>query len=113
MSTQTNTYGIIGVKLPYDAIGEDEDERFEPYMDSAFKGIQHHDGVCILKDGMNGEYIIAGWVIAKSDEYGHLPEPVAFPLLSRKEKKALEGKLAALFPQHPIVLQEIVLTHYR
>jgi hypothetical protein len=74
MSTQLNTYVLVGVKLPYDHFsGDDLDtdadyEKLEPYMDSAFKGIEHHNGLCVLFDGMNGKYIAAGRVLAKTDE---------------------------------------------
>uniref|UniRef100_A0AAU8GSN0 Uncharacterized protein n=1 Tax=Pseudomonas phage PACT201 TaxID=3230130 RepID=A0AAU8GSN0_9VIRU len=52
MSVQSNTYVLVGVKLNYQEfkdryLGDDEegyDQYVDPYSDSAYKGIQHHDG---------------------------------------------------------------------
>lgn len=74
MSVQTNLYVVIGVKLPWD--GEFDTEEFheytESYEDSAFEGIQSKDDLTCIADGMSGEYIVIGMVLAKSDQYGYL-----------------------------------------
>ena len=74
MSVQVNTYLVIGVKLPYDDkwTGEDNYEKFEDYHDSAYEGIHHHNGLCMLSDGMSGEYVIIGKVLQKSGSHGGL-----------------------------------------
>lgn len=113
MSTQANTYAIIGAVLPYDAVGGDNYDKFEPYFDNAFDGIHHHDGLCILGDGMNGEYAIVGKVIAKSDEMGHLGSPVVFRPIPNNELQELKDKIEGLFPDHSIEIRAIALTHYR
>lgn len=82
MSVQTNQYVMVGVQLPFrtkfaqkpeDISEEDwnqEDAEYElldPYMDSAFKGIHHYNGLCVISDGMNGEYTMIGRVLEKSE----------------------------------------------
>lgn len=113
MSVQTNTYAIIGAMIPYKAAGGDNYERLEPYFDSAFDGIHHHDGLCVISDGMNGDYAVVGKVLAKSDEFGHLPKPVVFEPITNPEMVELKGKIEALFPDQPIEIRAITLTHYR
>ena len=72
MSVNCNTYLMIGVKLPYDDKwkGEDNYEKFEDYHDSSSGGIHHHNGLCMLSDGMSGEYVIIGKVLQKSGSHG-------------------------------------------
>lgn len=113
MSTQTNTYAIIGAMLPYDLVGGDNYDKFEPYFDNAFEGIHHHDGLCILGDGMNGEYAVVGKVLAKSDENGLLERPAVFDPIPNDEIQGLKEKIEALFPNQPIEIRAIALTHWR
>lgn len=80
MSSQCNTYVIIGAKFPYDTFSDDAiRERMEPYYDSAFKGIHHHDGLCVLRDGMNGEYVIIGKVLAKTENHLNFEQIIEIP----------------------------------
>lgn len=80
MSVQTNTYIMVGVMLPYDSFTEEQHEQdFDDYCDSAYKGIHHHNGLCVLADGMQGEYVAIGRVLKKTnDQNGDycLSEPV-------------------------------------
>jgi hypothetical protein len=67
MSVQSNTYVMVGVKLEYGHFSEEQEgELLEPYKDSAYKGIHHHNGLCVLSDGMGGRYIFAGRILAKT-----------------------------------------------
>lgn len=68
MSVQSNTYLLVGVKLAYDAFTSEQRNNMEPYEDSAFEGIHHHNGLCAIVDGMNGEYVFIGRVLAKSGD---------------------------------------------
>lgn len=113
MSTQTNTYAIIGAVLPYALVGGENYDKFEPYFDSAFEGIHHHDGLCILGDGMGGEYAIVGKVLAKSDKFGLLFKPVIFDPIPNDEILALKQKIETLFPGQSIEVRAIALTHFR
>jgi hypothetical protein len=117
MSTQLNTYVLVGVKLPYDHFSDgsssDEDfERLEPYMDSAFKGIEHHDGLCVLFDSVNGKYIAAGRVLAKTGESDGFSGAIDAHM-----SPALQTEVAALLQQHlQIATPDVrvwVISHYR
>lgn len=112
MSTQVNTYAIIGCFVPYDDVSTRYDE-LEPYMDSAYEGIQHHDDLCILFDGMSGKYAIVGRVLAKTENHQGLEAPVTFPILDNEERSRLLVKIKDLFPDKPAELRHIVVSHYR
>ena len=70
MSVQTNQYIIAGVELDYKACCEEHYESLSPYMDSAFDDkAAGKDGLFVLFDGMNGKYVIAGLLLARSKVY--------------------------------------------
>lgn len=74
MSAQVNTYVLFGV------VGEDGYDQCEPYMDDAFKpDVNPKGNVTILFDGMNGEYVAVGHVIAKTGNGAHFEDPVRVP----------------------------------
>ena len=69
MSVQANQYLIYGAKLDYEIFGRPEGahERFEKYLDSAFKTDDlNPNGLHCLFDGMNGRYVVIGRCIKKS-----------------------------------------------
>lgn len=68
MGVQSNTYIMVGVMLPGDYFTEELRETCEAYYDSAYKGIHHHQGLCILDDPMAAKFIAIGRVLAKSDD---------------------------------------------
>lgn len=70
MSTQCNHYVILGASLPFlkGDEGDDQYEKFENFMDSAYK--PKKSGLLCLYDGMNGEYILVGHVLASTKESG-------------------------------------------
>ncbi len=69
MSVQSNTYIMVGSMSAYDDFEEWQHEnQFAPYTDSAFKGIHHHNGLCVIADGMNGKYVAIGRVLLKTDD---------------------------------------------
>jgi len=85
MSVQQNHYEIIGAKFGYNEFHkelmaakglteEEVEDLLDDYHDSAFKGIQHHNGLCIICDGMNGEYVYVGHILQKSGNYGRIGE---------------------------------------
>lgn len=78
MGVECNHYQMIGVKLTFKEYQEHIKKEFnvedsfdieEPYHDNAFTGIHHHNGLCIISDGMNGKYACIGVVLKKSDNY--------------------------------------------
>src|SRR5690606_21928000 len=113
MSVQMNTYVMWGVLLPFKEFADRED--FEPYMDSAFKGIHHHDGLCVLADGMDGKYMAIGHVLHKTSNHDGFNKPIQlhgqpvleFDVYERVEKligRQLTGNEGPSW---------LVLTHYR
>lgn len=77
MSTQMNHYIICGAQYSYQEWEEIADfEKCEPYTDSAFDVIKHRNGLCVISDGMNGEYAFVGRVLAKSANQEGFEEPV-------------------------------------
>jgi hypothetical protein len=121
MSSQMNTYVMVGVMLPFDFFNhrfpDSENEVFEllePYMDSAFKGIHHNDGLCVLFDGMCGKYIAAGRVLAKTSDHDGLPRPIDATLAMTPE---MQGEVATLLQQKLQIpgpeVRVWVLSHYR
>ena len=117
MSVQCNTYVMIGASFPYDFFGDDDMyEKLEPYMDSAFKGIHHHNGICILSDGMNGEYFVVGRVLAKSADHQGLVAPLVVRTTDNERsevKHAIEQALGALVCLPDFDVTPIVVSHYR
>jgi len=75
MSVQVNTYIMWGALFPFKEFADRED--FEPYYDSAFKGIHHHNGLCVLADGMDGEYTAIGHVLHKTRNHDGFQEPIS------------------------------------
>lgn len=76
MSTQCNTYVILGVEIPYEK-HSDQYDKYEKYMDSAFD--EKREGITCLLDGMNGEYIILGHVMAKTEDWAGFNNPIVIP----------------------------------
>ena len=83
MSTQVNQYLIYGIKLPYiwgkeweRKTGKSFYETFENFLnDSAFNDkIAQEEGLTIIFDGMDGEYIFIGYCSAKSGNHEFLGE---------------------------------------
>ena len=77
MSVQVNTYVMCGAVLPYDVLyGDEWDGKLDPYLDSARGPIHHHNRLCVLVDGMNGEYVAIGRVLAKTEEGQPFTAPI-------------------------------------
>lgn len=116
MSVQINSYLIVGIELNYDDFrGEEWFNIFEPYMDSAFAGIHHYKGLCVISDGMNGEYIVVGRVLEKTKNYEYFP---AGPLKLEVESATLEMIRDLIRANFDISFDDddvkvMVLTHYR
>lgn len=124
MSVQSNTYILAGISLPrerflelaFPDLRESDDlyEALEQYTDSAYQGIQHHNGLCVL---MGEGRVAVGRVLAKSDDqngnYG-FNKPVDVTTAMTPE---LHAEVTRLLGEH-IGIQHAqvhlwVLTHYR
>tara|TARA_R110002094_G_C4842409_1_gene206340 strand:+ start:380 stop:733 length:354 start_codon:yes stop_codon:yes gene_type:complete len=117
MSVQTNTYLMIGIKLPYDAkfSDDDEEDKFEDYYDSAFGGIKHHNGLCMLLDGMSGDYVIIGKVLKKTESHrGFELGPISLDEIDvdGSERKHVSSLIKAQFDiDKPATI--LIVSHYR
>jgi hypothetical protein len=117
MSVQSNTYVMVGVMMPYDTLSEEQLEANEAYRDSAYGGISHHSGLCLIADGMGGKYIAIGRVLAKSDDqngnYG-FNEPVDLAQLSTIGLvHEVERLITENFGIEEPDVRDWVFTHYR
>lgn len=117
MSVQSNTYVLVGVMLDYDDFTEEQHDALEPYRDSAYRGIEHHNGLCAIVDGMGGEYVAIGRVVAKSDDqngnYG-MAEPVdATGAMTDELRAEVAGLLAEHFDMQKPDVRVWVFTNYR
>ncbi|WP_434681315.1 hypothetical protein J3P77_09475 [Pseudomonas sp. R1-18] len=119
MSVQSNTYLLVGVMLPYDHFDDVHDDPYEvlePYTDSAYKGIEHHNGLCVLYDGMGGSHIAIGRVLAKSDDqngnYG-FNAPIDATTAMTPELQAEVAKLVQQQFNFAPDVRAWILTHYR
>jgi hypothetical protein len=114
MSIQMNTYVIRGVLLQKKQY-HFEFEDLEPYMDSPFGGIKHHDGLCVLNDGICGRYIAIGRVIAKTGAnqgFESGPVPVDDSSVVGSGDAELREKIAAIVGCR-LALNTYVISHYR
>ena len=67
MGTTANQYLMVGVKLPYRSCKLGDEDKFEPFYDETYKeAINHHDGLCVISDGMDGKYTFIGRVLEKA-----------------------------------------------
>lgn len=109
MSVQTNQYLMYGINVPIKWIKKWEKENpdkdwyntFESFMDdSAFNSkVKHKDGIFCLYDGMSGDFLIIGKVLAKSSDGEHLAgdKPLSFDDRPEEEKKAIADSIQRNF----------------
>lgn len=121
MSTQTNTYVIYGwlfdMKQFEDADASINYDALEGYMDSPYNSETNpKDGLTVLFDGMGGKYVAVGRVVAKSDVYEGLYEPVSLdrePDFRGEVESAFAALLKTIKPKGLPELGWHVITHYR
>lgn len=109
MSVQANTYLMCGVVRRYDE-WKDKYKALEPYMDSAFTGIEHHNRLCVLYDGMNGKYVAIGRVLAKTGNGDGFDEPIK--IIEPDDVDEIQEAVSMLVGT-PLTVGMFVLTHYR
>ncbi|HID9808664.1 TPA: hypothetical protein ACXI3M_006725 [Pseudomonas aeruginosa] len=113
MSVQSNTYVLVGVKLPFEHFNEDQRESHEAYTDRSRKGIHHHNGLCVIDDGMNGEYCFIGRVLAKSID----ADGEGLPITECTVPAGLRAEVSDLLVEHFELSEPDVrlwaFTHYR
>lgn len=65
MSTNTRTYLLYGMKLPMQSCDEEKAKQYE--VDNWYQADLSTVPVCMFVDGMGGEYIFVGHVLAASE----------------------------------------------
>jgi len=115
MSVQINQYLVYGTKLDYEKYGGEEwYDKFYPYYDNAFKGIHHHDGICVIDDGMNGEYIVVGRVLYKTGNYQFFEGAIPIDnLLTSMEKEFIETAAKSLLNTEEVKFGYFLIGHYK
>lgn len=114
MSTNTNTYLMLGVSFPFNMFSEaqrEDGKTVEPYLGEPVNGLQ------IVEDGMSGQYLYIGRVLAKSDEYGQVKKEVSInPLDLPGYAEELADKIVETFgeilPPWKLEPRLLVFTHY-
>jgi len=113
---------MIGHKFDYDDFYEklsslhniEPDDIYEEFEgkchDSAFDGIHHHNDLCILSDGYNGEYVYVGYVLQKSKNYGSLND---YRSTDIKTESYVSDKIKEFLGFENIVCSVHAFTHYR
>jgi len=74
MGVQRTHYVMLAAKLPFDTFDFDKDyKKYHQYEDNGYEfKVTEHNGLTIISDGMNGEYVFIGKVIKKVLEYDAL-----------------------------------------
>lgn len=71
MGAERTDYVMLAARLEYGTLDNDV---IEEYIDNAYSNkVTIHKGLTVINDGMNGDYLFIGKVLAKSDEDGFLP----------------------------------------
>lgn len=117
MSLQVNQYWAVGVMLPgikYNFISDENFDKAEKYMDSAYEGPIHYNGLCIIMDGLDGDYTFIGRVIEKSENHSMLDGPYSADTHVDTEtiqmvKELIEAQFGIENPD----VKPIFFTHYR
>ena len=123
MSVNSNTYVVFGIKLDYDELydkienSNKEDlweELLDKYRESAFGPAK--EDFSIIPDGMDGEYVVIGKVLDKTEVYESFPG-FANLTISDAEKIEVMSKIMNLMEELEVVILHdfpklLVFTHY-
>lgn len=121
MSVQTNQYLGYGFMLPYsvldvlqDKMSESElDELLDSFHDSAFnEKIVEIDGVSMLVDGMNGDFVFFGKVYAKSSD-GFPLSTQKMPQVSLETQVLVSTQMRKYFGPQEVPAELMLITLYR
>ena len=107
MSTHIHEYLVYGIKLVYDEAFADQYEQHDQYHDSP-------EGLLMLVDGMNGEYILIGKQLAMSEDDDPLGQgdPVLIPVPDPAEALRIAKQIRNVFGiQQPLGLHFVAHYH--
>jgi hypothetical protein len=80
----------------------------------ALEGIRHHEGRCVLYDGMDGQYVAIGRVIEKTGNHDHFEHPIRIAPLGDAERQSLHDDIRRLIQlEGDFSVQHLVISHYR
>ena len=105
MGSTVNQYLMLGIRLGYDEAdqlmkaqhGEQASDVQEKYEDNGYEeGIGHFEGVSLIADGMNGEYMFFG-IIKKKTRADDWLENVSIERPKPKDVRLVQEKAKALF----------------
>jgi hypothetical protein len=113
MGVDVQAFVIVGVKFHGSAMPKDDDARdkLQPYIE----GAPEANGFQIVYDGMSGEYVVVGQLIAASDQQdGHFERPIVVKgNITPEQYNKVEAKIKELFPDQPWQpASVIVVSHY-
>ena len=120
MGIRLNHYIMRGVLCPFGPfreLNEDLEDDLYRYSDTTYSGVRHHDGICILFDGMGGKYVAIGRVMAKTENGEGFGSPMKI------DGKAIDDEIEMLSKINEILakvgqgplseLSTLVISHYR
>lgn len=114
MSNSTS-YVVLGVKLPFAFFSEDErlDLEARGFSDNVHsKTVGHKHGITVIADGMSGEYIVAGRVLARArHDDGEGLEFLTLDITDGQRQEVLEA-LATHLRITSADIQPLVFTHW-
>lgn len=118
MSIQRNRYIIIGCKYNYKEFNEkynDYEKYVSPYLDSSFdEKIIEHNGLSMIYDGMNGQYVYIGKIIEKTKDYEVIERFCFDDYADEEEKDLINAIIKTEFPKLPDKpINVYLVTHYR
>ena len=111
MSTQTNQYIVVAMRFDFFEDYEKWHGIFEPFEDSAYSEIKHHNGLCVMADGRDGEFIFIGRVLKKTKEGQWFEEQYDLYSLvpTEEERQLLAALIGVTFPDLPKPLPDVKL----
>lgn len=112
MSVQCNTYVIVGTKLPFPELTDSDPtyHKYEKWCDSAYK--PRKKGMVCLFDGMNGEYIVLGHVVASTGNWEPFEKPISASV-SKEVRESVKEELTRLFGLVNPTVKTWIVSHYR
>jgi len=111
MSTQLNHYVIFGEVFPYDELKGSYD-KLEAYMDSAFEPRRNLNNLCVLFDGMDGEYVVVGYAVEKTKNHQGFAAPIRIDPGEHPNAAAIRAEIKSLTGKD-VEGRFIVVSHYR
>jgi hypothetical protein len=96
MGVKATHYVTYGLKLPFKFFSEEQrEELYDLYDDNAYKEKITHEDISVISDGMGGEYLFIGKILAKGSESNGL-EFTEISLSEAEERKTKDLVLSII-----------------